>query len=627
LIFEQMMYSSQQGKAVLKHRVCYLAPALAAVLVQLSFSAHAFTLGNLRGAAVLGRPLDVTVQVQAGSDEVLSSSCVSADVFYADAHQSAVKVTVLPVAGVPTGSVVRVQSPVAIDEPVVTVEVRANCGSSTLRRYVLLADLPAPAAAVPLSVPAAIEALPVLVLPTPAPSGQSEAVAPAKPLRSGAVKPATAKIEPRQASVKPRKTQAVVAAAEQALAQKAAARASGKSVLKLDPMDLLSDRIDALDSAMLFAPTEDALRYSRQISSLEGDVKTLRALAASNDAKLSDLTAKLQQAQASQIPLWVIYGLVALVLACLAIVMWLLKQQQRTPKDATPSWWHGSEDGALTELLPQTAASAPSPVQHAKPAAPAVEEPVFPAKAPAVPMAGVNIDLDLDQVTQPISQLGSFDVNTSGAPFELNSIRHISVEPILDIRQQAEFFVSLGQTERAVQILKKQIAESTEPNPLVYLDLITLYHALGIKAEFRECREMFHLLFNGVIPDFPAFNLEGHDLESYPEVLAMLTPLWPRIDALALLSTCIFHDANGQAKTTYDLAAFRDLLLLHALAESLVADQPEPVLATLPERATPVIMATPAQELVNKPVEESVSRMLDLDFSDLGDLPESSGKE
>lgn len=85
----------------MKNRVCYVAPALAVLLVQWGFSAHAFTLGHLRGAAVLGRPLDVTVQVQVGPEEVLSSSCVTAEVFYAEARQSAVKVTAEPAASAP----------------------------------------------------------------------------------------------------------------------------------------------------------------------------------------------------------------------------------------------------------------------------------------------------------------------------------------------------------------------------------------------------------------------------------------------------------------------------------------------------------------------------------------------
>lgn len=615
-----------------KNRVCYLAPAFAALLVHLTFSAHAFTLGNLRGAAVLGQSLDVTVQVQAGADEVLSSTCVAADVFYADLRQSAVKVTVLPAAGAVTGAAVRVQSTVAINEPVVTVEVRANCGSSTLRRYVLLADFPALAATTAqLSVANAIEAPPVLVLPTPVPAASSVIAARVSPSRANAAKPVTAKPAPRQVKSKPLKTPALVVAEEQTQAQaqarKAAARAAGKPVLKLDPLDILSDRMDALDSLMLFAPTEDALRYSRQISALEGDVKTLRALAASNDAKLSDLTTKLQQAQASQMPSWLIYAMLALVLACLAAMVWFWQQQQRrVQKDAGASWWHGPDDGPATELLTRAVPTTPVPAPQSKPLAPAATAVPLPVKAPAKPRAEVRIDPD--HVMQPAPLAGSSDVKPAGDFLGHKSIRHFQLEPILDIRQQADFFVSLGQTDRALIILTKQISESVEPNPLVYLDLITLYHALGMKTEFRECRDAFHRLFNGVIPDISTFNQEGHDLlEAYPQVLTSLQALWPRIEALAFLSTCIFHDVNAKGRGTYDLAAFRDLLLLHALAEVLVPEQPVPAKATETLAAKSASMSSQAAvpepvqaPLVAEPADGSASRMLDLDFSDLGDF-------
>lgn len=624
----------------MKNRVCYLAPALAALLVHLTFSAHAFTLGNLRGAAVLGRPLDVTVQVQAGPDEVLSSTCVAADVFYAEARQSAVKVTVVPTAGAATGGAVRVQTTAAIDEPVITVEVRANCGSSTLRRYVLLADFPALAAiAAQAPVANALEAPPVLVLPAPASSAPSVAQASVRPLRTKIDRPLTATTAQRQVKAKPLKTAALAVAQEQtqaqALAHKAAARAAARPVLKLDPLDILSDRMDALDSLMLFAPTEDALRYSRQISALEGDVKTLRALAASNDAKLSDLTAKLQQAQASQMPGWLVYALLALVLACLAAVAWLWQQRKRRAQpEAEPSWWHSPEDGPATELLarlvPTAPAPMPAPAAQPKPMASAAGAAPTPVKAAFVPLS--EVDIDLDHVMQQVPMSEAFGVSPAGNSFDVNGIRHIQVEPILDIRQQADFFVSLGQTDRALLILKKQIAESVEPNPLVYLDLLTLYHAQGMKTEFRECRDTFHQLFNGVIPDFPDFNQEGNDLEAYPEVLTALVARWPRIEALAYLSACIFYDANWQARGIFDLAAFRDLLLLHALAEVLVPAQPATGEGNLLEFSIPTAPQPPVQHqakvsLVTAPIEGAVSRMLDLDFSDLSDFPVSPGKE
>ena len=634
LIFELMTHSSQLWKAVLKkNRVWYVTPVLAALLVQIGGTAHAFTLGDLRGAAVLGRPLDVTVRVQAAPDETLTSTCVSADVFYADARQTAVKVTVSSATGAANAPSVRVQSSAAIDEPMVTVELRANCGSNTARRYVLLSDFPvvAVATATPLSSSGAVEAPPVLVLATPAASGQSATAASVRPSRAAVPQASAPNTVPRQGSVKPKKSSSVAVAIRPAAVSKPAAPAPGKAVLKLDPLDLLSDRIDSLDAAMLFAPTEDALRYSRQISTLEGDVKALRTLAASNDAKLSDLTAKLQQAQASQIPWWLIYGLVALLLASLAALAWLWqRRQQRVENDKPPSWWHGPQDSVLTEFLPREATFDEAPLTRsttqAMPIAPIAESAPMPAKAPVVPSVRAPLEVDQAEPAEPLH--GTFEVSTAGAPFEFNSIRHISVEPILDIRQQAEFFVSLGQTDQALHILKKQIAESFEPNPLVYLDLITLYHALGMKTEFRECRDTFHRLFNAVIPDFSSFNQEGHDLEAYPEVLSTLVSTWPRMDALAFLSACIFHEPDAHVRGGFDLAAFRDLLLLHALAEALLVGQHVPKAGATPGVVTRVLPTrqTAAQPAVSEFGEGAGSRMLDLDFSDLGAFAEPPKK-
>lgn len=627
LICELMSYSSQRGKAVLKNRVCYAAPALGALLVQATFVAQAFTLGDMRGAATIGRALDVNVQVQAGADETVSSACVTAEVLYADLRQSAVKVSVQTAGGTAAASTVRVQASSPVDEPVVTVLLRSTCGSTSLRRYVLLADFPvlagAPAVVLPQS--AVVDAALTAPIPTQAqaPSSARES-SPAQRPPSGVSKPAATKSNAQQGAVKPKSAKAGTTTSATTQAHKVADRPTGKSVLKLDPLEILSDRIDSLDSVMLFAPTEDALRYSRQITTLEGDVKTLRALAASNDAKLSDMRAKLQQSQASQIPDWLLYGMAALLLACLGAVAWLWLQQRRREQDgAAQAWWKNSDSMAATEvidpsLLPTARPVAPVPVEQVKPVVP--QENPFAAEVKVVqpvPHAAADGHAVHDEGDDE-GLHGSFDVSTSGAPFEINSIRHISVEPILDIRQQAEFFVSLGQTDRALHILKKQIGESSEPNPLVYLDLITLYHSLGMKADFRERRETFQQLFNGTIPDFPAFNLEGNGLDAYPEVLDELASLWPRIDALAFLSSCIFHEVGAQPRQIYDLAAFRDLLMLHALAEELVSESASGAVTapgSLESRA-----AAPAQSS-SEPVEEFPSCMLDLDFSDLADQP------
>ncbi|MDD4944150.1 MAG: hypothetical protein PHQ13_11535, partial [Rhodoferax sp.] len=369
-----------------------------------------------------------------------------------------------------------------------------------------------------------------------------------------------------------------------------------------------------------------------------------------------ELTSRLEQAQAQQLPALLVYVLLALVVLCLAALGWLWRKQQLQRFDQAHWWQH--EDVSPTVLMSQ--AQAPAPVKTPPPPTPRPTPPV--AKLPEV-----DLDIDLDNFIAPaaasLAESSTAPVATSPQPptpvveplSQLPALpplprtaRRIHADDILDIRQQADFFLTLGQSDRALRLLKAQIEESAEPNPTVYLDLIGLYHMLGMKVDYREVRTHMLEKFNVLMPDFPAFSLDGKDLEDYPEVVAKVSAVWPQ--ALAFLDACIFHDPALQVRPTFELTAFRDLLLLHALAEdlteptaapsaepSLMPPQPLPVpvmpALTLPVGDTelslvpnPVSDAAPASaneslpdiEVLTPPPEESpTSMMLDLDFSSL----------
>jgi hypothetical protein len=596
---------------------------------------HAFTLGELRGAAVIGHSLDLSVLIQTGEGEEVSTNCIRADVFHADVPQATPRVSVTPGRDSSTPALVRIESAAMVDEPVVTVVVRANCGSTTQRRYVLLADFPvvpdAPALSSPVAPTVPVVQVPAEVAPTVAPEVPGAVAAP-KPTSSP-----TVKSKPRKKAVAPTAQPGPTRekSAEKTKRPTAAVpRAAGQAVLKLDPLDVLSDRVDASDSFMDFSPAEDAMRYGRQIVSLENDLKALRTQSASNEKLMLDLRGKLQQAEQSQISAGLFYALAAALVVSLLMWLWLWRARQ-ADKQAASAWWNPADQDVPASVVatepPDTRphglameaaanAAAAAAVQAAQPVVvpgSAKTTQVVPQKVPtALPMpdaSGLDVDLDM-AFSGPVPLDGAVDNATANVPFETNSIRHISLDPILDVRQQAEFFVSLGQTDRALVILKKQITETAEPNPLLYLDLISLYHALGMKADFREQRDIFHRLFNGVIPDFPAYNLPGRDLESYPEVVSVLTRLWPRMDALAFLSACIFHDAHRLNRQTYDLPAFRDLLMLHALADAVV-DQSTPAYQSTMHLEFDENGVAHLKEETNQPL---VTRSLDLDFSSMG---------
>ena len=149
-------------------------------------------------------------------------------------------------------------------------------------------------------------------------------------------------------------------------------------------------------------------------------------------------------------------------------------------------------------------------------------------------------------------------------------MRSASAEELFDIRQQAEFFTSLGQYDQAIQVLESCIGDSGEASPHVYLDLLKLFHTLNRKADFERYRALFNRLFTGRIAEFAAFNDEGRGLEEYGELFARITKLWLTVEVVDLIEVFIFRNPGGDHSQGFDLAAYRDLLLLHSIAKRLL---------------------------------------------------------
>ncbi len=128
--------------------------------------ALALTLGSLPGPVWIGRSMDVALALYAEAGEDMAALCLEADVFYADTRQDPRSVSLSFKAGLPgQPAMLRIASAALVNEPMVTLHVRAGCVHKTSRRYVLLADppldLPAPAPAPPLAAsPPALPAQP-----------------------------------------------------------------------------------------------------------------------------------------------------------------------------------------------------------------------------------------------------------------------------------------------------------------------------------------------------------------------------------------------------------------------------------------------------------------------------------
>jgi hypothetical protein len=143
----------------LKHRVLLTG----GLWLWLSAGAGAVTLGPSTRSAVLGQPLDLSVQLMLEAGDDPQALCLDADVFYVDKplDKAGVRLTPEKVPGAPDW-LVHIRSAAPVEGPVVTVHLRAGCVQKTMRRYAVLAATKprAAAAGLPTTLAAADPPLP-----------------------------------------------------------------------------------------------------------------------------------------------------------------------------------------------------------------------------------------------------------------------------------------------------------------------------------------------------------------------------------------------------------------------------------------------------------------------------------
>lgn len=595
---------------------------LGAVLLFAVFNSQALTLGRMRGVALVGQGLDVTLPVQGDADDGAASLCIEADVFHADTRQEPgrVQITVEPTQTAQAFNV-RIVSSSVIDEPVVTVYLRAGCGQKTSRRYVLLADVLTEQAVaivprvapVPFVAPAAAAdrkqeasstrstsvgagaSASAVTRKARAPSASRSRAAGAADNRAGmpAVAKRPAAIASARNAARPKAPAAAIPStpADEKLL---AGRSAGQSRLKLDPIEVLSERVATLESSTAGAPADLAAREARdaqRLQALEASVKNLLAAASRNESSLLDLKSRLQQAESERYLNPLVYGLIALSLASLAGVTLLLARGRRQARASGGNWWGGIEQQVPKAAASQAAPGSSRPSGFTPASAPAalsgpdprqeVDVPAHPPGRRAGPrsVAGRVTQADVSLVEMSES---TFDrlmqsgvthsavrkprVPEPGRPVSGAGGKLKSSDELIDVRQQAEFFVSLGQTDQAVRVLEDRIGESGESSPLAYLDLLKIFHSLGLRDDFRQVGEDFGRIFNARVPDFPGFADEGKGLEEYPAVIASIVDVWGTPSVFTVIENCVFREKRHAPSVLLDLAAFRDLLLLHAVA-------------------------------------------------------------
>jgi hypothetical protein len=577
---------------------------LGVIVLSAAADAFALNLGRARSLAILGLPLELTIPVEFDVSEESSGPCFDADVFFGDTKLDSAQVSVVAKTADQQPMYVRIVSRTRIDEPVVTVYLRAGCAQKITRRYVLLADLATeistPSDSQNIRTHAAVAiAVPNSTVPKPvaAPGAlKSEVVSAVKPVKPN---------QPSKTTLPQTKADSDVKAL-----RSANVLTPRRSQLKLVPLDLtlerdpvlkLSDVLTSLpeenaqrrgESSALWRSlnlsAQDVLQADARLLSLETDLKAQRDLTKKNGESLKEFAVRLEEVETKKYSNPLVYALVTL-LSILALVLAFSWSRLRAMKTGALPWWSGesaSEDVGVGDVA---ANRSDVGIKSGNLGQEDLARLAMPNYAPTGRVSEVDIDLDLGEsvfsgvgkaqvhaVSDPVQP----EQNAAGAAMRksrdfshsvTDGLRSMNMQEMLDVRQQADFFMTLGQYDEAITMLANSIDESGESNPLVYLDLLKAFYTLSRKSDYDRYRADFNARFSGRVPDYTGFSQGGKDLESYREVMEHISSVWPSQEAVDYIESILVRSSGDGSAQEFDLNAFRDLLTLHEVVSRILS--------------------------------------------------------
>jgi pilus assembly protein FimV len=117
---------------------------------------------------------------------------------------------------------------------------------------------------------------------------------------------------------------------------------------------------------------------------------------------------------------------------------------------------------------------------------------------------------------------------------------------LIDLEQQAEFFVVLGQDDAAIDLLVAHLRDTGGASPLPYLKLLDIYRRLGDHEAYERTRDRFNHRFNAHAPAWDATGGTDRVLEDYADVVRWIQRVWPKpLDAMAELESLLFRKDGG----------------------------------------------------------------------------------
>lgn len=589
---------------------------------------HGLGFGRPSSHAVLGEKLQFQVPLRLEAGEDVTSDCLVGDVYLGDDKLSSASVSVSLQRGLTSETTLLVRTLVSVNEPVVTLYLVAGCQAKITRKFVVFVD--PPGVAVPGSNADQLDATAVASGEAPAPAsplaGKAASARRTTPkvaraavaAASGAGTAGTAASRSAQAATGPGLS---MPGAAGKLATTLKSESGGRLVL--DPVEQEATVIPSLRMAMalgagaglaedtpqvkerraaaaalwqaLNASPEQMARDRQRLVELEQRLAALRKESEGARTAIDGLQGRAREAEERHAPNWLTAALAVLLLAAVAVAAWLYSKLRGKKPGAPGGWWQGAAEAEETSVsapadLSRTsvefvhragdpdgprAGSASArlgePPSVLRPVAPAPTMPMDHADHVSAPHAGLGAAISVASLSAlRDSQLGTSPsaAANSGKPARTEPLREVSVEELIDLEQQAEFFVVLGQDDAALDLLEGHVQSTTGASPLPFLKLLEMYQRLNRRDDYERVQSAFNERFNAYAPAWESDLQQGHTLVDYPGVVERLQALWAApAHAMDVLEKSLTRPDNDAE--TFDLPAYRELLFLYAVARDL----------------------------------------------------------
>jgi pilus assembly protein FimV len=555
-------------------------PAYRLLLICLALcgaNAHALGLGSIALQSGLGRPLQASIPVYGLAADDTGSNCLKTRLLALDGSLLARPLAELTGSG--AAALLTIRTVVSVNEPVVNVSVEIGCTNSVKREYQILLDpVPAtaqqPAPVLPAARPVRAErnALP----PSPALEPQHPSITPttaAAPASTTVKRPAPARPKPAAAPKSVLTLTAGDAEIEQVRANLALRYATTLSEprLETDPARLAEMRADQARVAALLRG-ENPLAYAQaQTRELQARLQAAQQTAAEATRRIEQEKATMAAAQDQTVSSKLVAVLVALLVACIAAIGWLLWSRAEDRRRQEQAFFTMDTESDASAAPARPVAAPTEPVFEPAHELPVVQFTSTPLET--LPSAAATHDWGTDPITLPVatSPPEQIDIPESWLLIE-NRIEEMRVQPsenawlALDGKAQAhaadvasmllaaEDWMAEHNPLRAAELLRPYLEREDMRSPAPGLYLLSLYRTTDDQVQIQSVEAHLKQHFPAEAANWRDTTQPRRSIADFPVVHAAVDSLSETDKLLPYLNSLLL------APEQFDFSTYREIV-------------------------------------------------------------------